>query len=74
VGRVDLVFPDRRLIIEVDSFRFHTGRSPWERDRERRNSLTSLGWLVIHATFQMLHGEERAAFLRDLARAYNRPL
>lgn len=74
VGRVDLVFPERRLIIEVDSFRFHTGRRPWDRDRERRNALTALGWLVIHATSQMLGGEGRSGFLRDVGRAYNRPL
>jgi len=74
VGRVDLVFPEQRLIIEVDSFRFHTGRRPWDRDRERRNALTALGWLVIHATSQMVSGDARSAFLRDVARAYQRPL
>ncbi len=73
VGRVDLVFFDRRLIIEVDSFRFHSGRAVWDRDRERRNALTALGWIVIHATSQML-GPQREDFLRDLSRAYHRPL
>lgn len=73
VGRVDLVFPERRLILEVDGFRFHSGRSSWERDRERRNALTALGWVVLHVTVRMLD-EQRADFLRDLARAYHRPL
>lgn len=73
VGRVDLVFPERRLILEVDGFRFHSGRSSWDRDRERRNALTALGWVVLHVTARML-GEQRGDFLRDLARAYHRPL
>lgn len=73
VGRVDLVFPERRLILEVDSFRFHSGRQSWDRDRERRNALTALGWVVLHVTSKML-GEEKDAFVRDLARAYDRPL
>ena len=73
VGRVDLAFPERRLIIEVDSFRFHTGRQAWDRDRERRNSLTALGWVMLHATSAMLM-EQRETFVRDLARAYQRPL
>lgn len=73
VGRVDLAFPERRLILEVDGFRFHSGRTPWERDRERRNALTALGWVVLHVTARMLD-EQRADFLRDLARAYHRPL
>lgn len=73
VGRVDLAFPDRRLILEVDGFRFHSGRSRWENDRDRRNALTALGWVVLHVTARMLD-EMRADFLRDLARAYHRPL
>ncbi len=73
VGRVDLAFVDRRLIIEVDSFRFHSGRAAWSRDRERRNALTALGWVVIQATNEML-GPQRDTFLRDVSRAFHRPL
>ena len=73
VGRVDLVWPDRRLILEVDSFRFHSDREAWDRDRERRNALTALGWVVLHVTSTMLR-EQQEVFLRDLDRAYHRPL
>lgn len=73
VGRVDLAFPERLMILEVDGFRFHSGRTSWDRDRERRNALTALGWVVLHVTARMLD-EQRADFLRDLARAYHRPL
>lgn len=73
VGRVDLAWPARRLILEVDGFRFHSGRRAWDRDRERRNALTALGWVVLQVTSKMLE-HQREAFLRDLARAYHRPL
>lgn len=73
VGRVDLVWPERRLILEVDSFRFHSGRISWDRDRERRNALTALAWIVMHVTSTMLK-DQRQQFLQDLSRAYHRPL
>ena len=74
VGRVDLVFPERRLIIEVDSFRYHQGRTSFENDRSRRNALTALGWLVVHVTSAMLREPRRSSLSRDLRRAYFRPL
>ena len=73
VGRVDLVFPEQRLIIEVDGFRYHSGRAAWDRDRERRNGLTTLGWMVLHATSALID-EQRDEFLRGVARAYHRAL
>jgi len=51
VARVDFCFPDSKLIIEADGYRWHSGRRAWQRDRERRNRLTELGWTVIQATW-----------------------
>lgn len=73
-GRVDLVYPDRRLIIEVDGYVPHEGRHDFDADRMRRNRLVGMGWAVMHATNEMLHGEDREGFLRDLFRLYNRSL
>jgi very-short-patch-repair endonuclease len=73
IGRVDLVFPERRLILEVDSFRYHSGRASFEGDRSRRNALTALGWTVMHITHLMMK-EARPQLLSDIARSYNRPL
>ena len=50
VARVDFSYPDVRLAIEIDGYRWHSGRSQWERDLGRRNQLTALGWSVIHVT------------------------
>lgn len=73
VGRVDLVYPDRRLILEVDSFRHHSDRIPFENDRVRINALGSMGWTVLHVTHAMLRGD-KDRFLRAFQRAFFRTL
>lgn len=50
VGRIDLALPAHRIAIEVDGYRWHSGRRAWRRDLARRNELTALGWTVLHAT------------------------
>ena len=73
-GRVDLAYPERRLVIEVQSHRWHDGRNPLDEDSARHNRHHAMGWLVMKATSRMLRGEDRATFLHDLRRAYERPL
>ena len=73
-GRVDLVYPERRLIIEVQSHGWHSDRRTQDADSERVNKHQAMGWVVMEATSTMLHGEARAAFLRDLGRLYDRAL
>ena len=51
VARPDFAYPEARLAIEADSYRWHSGRSRWDRDRARRNELTLLGWRIIHVTW-----------------------
>ncbi|MGH2692980.1 MAG: type IV toxin-antitoxin system AbiEi family antitoxin domain-containing protein [Actinomycetota bacterium] len=51
VARVDLAYPEIRLAIEADGYRYHSGRDSWKRDLARRNVLTGLGWHVVHATW-----------------------
>ena len=56
VGRVDFAYPWAKVVIEADSYQFHSGRQAWEHDLARRNDLTALGWLVLHVTYwQMKH-------------------
>jgi very-short-patch-repair endonuclease len=50
VARVDLAYPDARVVIEVDSYKWHSSREAWSRDRVREDRVTALGWRVIHAT------------------------
>jgi very-short-patch-repair endonuclease len=54
VARVDFAYPKARVIIEVDGYRYHSGRSAWQRDIERNNALLALGWSVMHVTWEQI--------------------
>ncbi|MCE2512657.1 MAG: type IV toxin-antitoxin system AbiEi family antitoxin domain-containing protein [Acidimicrobiia bacterium] len=51
VGQVDLAYPDCRVAIELDSRRWHLNRVSFDKDPERRNRLTILGWTVLNFTW-----------------------
>lgn len=40
-------YPDRRLAIELDGFRWHAGRGPFRSDRLRRNRIEAAGWRLL---------------------------
>jgi hypothetical protein len=50
VRRVDVFFPQARLVIELDSYQWHSGRRAWEEDLMRRNELQARGLKVMHYT------------------------
>jgi very-short-patch-repair endonuclease len=41
--RVDCRWPDRRLTVELDGYRFHNSRYAWERDRRREREARARG-------------------------------
>ena len=51
---VDFHWPDRRLIVEADSWEHHKTRAAFERDRRRDQLLTAAGWTVIRVTWRQL--------------------
>lgn len=60
--RVDFVWLEQRLIIEVDGYQFHGHRSAFERDRRKDQVLTAAGYRVVHVTWlQLLHEPVRVA-------------
>ena len=63
---VDFAYPDRRLAIEFDSLRWHSGRAKLENDAQRRNLLRAAGWEVVTVTHGMLRERARTlALVRD---------
>jgi very-short-patch-repair endonuclease len=54
IARVDLAYPELRLAIEADGYRYHSGRAAWQRDLVRRNALTNQGWRLLHVTWEDL--------------------
>lgn len=56
---VDAVWPEYRLIIELDSYEFHgKARKPFEEDRAKSNALQLAGYRVIRVTSRMLDRPE----------------
>ena len=50
IARLDFAYPEERIAIEADGFRYHEGRRSFDRDRARANELQVLGWHVLHVT------------------------
>ncbi|MDQ3985560.1 MAG: endonuclease domain-containing protein [Actinomycetota bacterium] len=63
VARVDFAYPDALLGIEVLGWKGHSGRAAWQRDLERNNRLTRLGWQVLYFTW--LDVTQRASSVAD---------
>jgi very-short-patch-repair endonuclease len=51
---VDCVWTTQRLVVELDSGRFHLTRTAFERDRERDRILATAGWRVVRVTWRQL--------------------
>lgn len=54
IARVDFAYAGQRFIIEAHSFRWHSGRSSWERDVQRDKRLRRLGWRLLYVTYEDL--------------------
>jgi very-short-patch-repair endonuclease len=52
---VDAFFEAERLIVELDSWRFHSGRQSFERDRNRDADALSQGIGTVRITHERLH-------------------
>ena len=54
---VDAVWPDRRLVVEVDGYAYHGHRAQFERDRRKDLALTAAGYRVIRVSWRQLTQE-----------------
>ena len=61
---VDFVWHDRRVVVEVDGFRFHSTRFAFERDRRRDAELSAAGYRVLRVTWRQLRDEPLAVIAR----------
>jgi very-short-patch-repair endonuclease len=52
LARVDFAYPQARVAIEADGYRFHSGRADWQREHRTQNALVTRGWLVIRVTWE----------------------
>src|SRR4051794_19480349 len=54
---VDVLYRDRRLVVELDGFAFHRTRAAFERDRRKDAALTVAGFRVLRFTWRQLEHE-----------------
>jgi very-short-patch-repair endonuclease len=68
---VDFLWPDARLIVEVDGYEFHGARASFEADRARDATLTRHGFRVVRFTYRQVTEEPArvAATIRQLLSA-----
>jgi very-short-patch-repair endonuclease len=64
----DFLWPDQRLIVEVDGYPFHNHRRAFERDRRRDQAHIAAGYRVIRVTWRQLT-EEPFAVIAIIGRA-----
>jgi very-short-patch-repair endonuclease len=66
--RADFAWPEQRLIVEADSWRHHSSRASFERDRRRDAHHTAHGWRVVRLTYARITTEpdEVARLLQQL--------
>ncbi len=66
VGRVDCLWDEARLVVELDGGRFHGGLLARDADRRRDNHLMSQGWRVLRITWDDLceRPQEVVAWIR----------
>jgi hypothetical protein len=61
---VDFYWPAKRLIIEADSYTYHSMPSAFERDRERDQQLTLAGYTVVRFTYNQITRQRQAVATR----------
>lgn len=54
---VDACWPEAKLVVELDSWKFHSGRDSFERDRAKSSDLQAVGLRVIQVTDRRLKQE-----------------
>jgi very-short-patch-repair endonuclease len=68
---VDFLWPETRLVVELDGYRAHAGRTAFEADRARDVELKALGYDVLRLTWRQVTTEpgDVARTVRGLPRA-----
>jgi len=69
---VDCRWPEHRLTVELDSYRYHRTRHVWEQDRQRERGARARGDEFRRYTWRDV-GEEPEPMLTDLRRLLGRP-
>lgn len=61
---VDFLFPEARVVFEVDGFAYHSSRASFEADCRRDGLLEAAGYRVIRVTWRQIRNERDAVLVR----------
>jgi very-short-patch-repair endonuclease len=50
LARADFALPNRRVVVEIDGFEFHSDKARFIADRRRQNLMVNEGWRVLRFT------------------------
>jgi len=50
IARLDFAYPEQRVAIEADGFRYHDKRQGFDAERARGNEVEAMGWRVLRIT------------------------
>lgn len=67
---VDFVWPQQRLIVELDGFAFHRSHEAFENDRRRDTHLQKRGWRVLRFTYRRLR-DDPGGVIADVRQSLN---
>lgn len=70
LARLDAAYPEVRVGLEMNGFRWHATPLGYSRDQERLRRLAALGWLVLPATPLDLAGDGRELATQVLAASH----
>ncbi|MBB4135490.1 DUF559 domain-containing protein [Gordonia humi] len=52
--RIDFVWPDENIAVQLHGWAFHHAHNQWERDQQTTNMLSGIGWLPLIFTWKRL--------------------
>jgi very-short-patch-repair endonuclease len=70
---VDMVWPNERVVLEIDGYAFHSMRRSFEQDRRRDQILTTAGYRVLRITWRQLTNEPEAVLVAITRALAQRP-
>jgi hypothetical protein len=66
ITRVDFAWPQERVAVHADSFRWHSNRVAFDLDAQQRTRLAALGWISFVVTAPMVSGDWTTGLRRIL--------
>ncbi len=61
---VDALFPQEKVIVELDGWEFHSNRQSFEDDRERDACMLAAGYVTLRVTWTRMHERARREAVR----------